>query len=355
MASKTGASYDDLATAFRHGNFKPLYFFYGEEGFLMDELQALLIEHALQPHERDFNLDVVFGPEAEAPAVLAQCAMFPMMAERRVVVVRGFEKLTENRAFQAYAERPNPSAVVLLLCSGKPNLTHHPYRALKQHAVWAEFKSLDDRKLPGWIASRLKAKGFRPEGGAAQMLAETIGPDLRTAAEEVDKLITYVGDTSVITEDDVFRAAGHSREHNVFELQKAIGLGEHTRALEIVEALLGQASNRAGEALLIVSVLAGYFTKLWKLSACVSRRMPESEMARHIGVPPFFLKEYLMSLRRYGPAQIQRAFEALLAADAELKGATARDARLILTLTLTRLRPHQALPDSLRRDAAVTH
>ena len=126
MASKTGASYEDLATAFRHGQFKPLYFFYGEEGLLMDELQALLVEQALAPHERDFNLDLVYGPEATAPAVLAQCAAFPVMAERRVVVVRAFDKLDENRLFTSYAERPNPHAVVLLLCSAKPNLAQHP-------------------------------------------------------------------------------------------------------------------------------------------------------------------------------------------------------------------------------------
>ena len=65
--ASTGASFDDLATAFRHGRFPPLYFLYGEEGFLIDELQALAIEHAVEPATRDFNLDVVFGPEASAP------------------------------------------------------------------------------------------------------------------------------------------------------------------------------------------------------------------------------------------------------------------------------------------------
>ena len=48
---KTGLNYEQLDTAFRHRNFKPLYFLYGEETFLMDELQAVLIEHALAAHE----------------------------------------------------------------------------------------------------------------------------------------------------------------------------------------------------------------------------------------------------------------------------------------------------------------
>ncbi|MEO0857467.1 MAG: DNA polymerase III subunit delta, partial [Bacteroidota bacterium] len=83
MAAKPGPSYDDLATAFRHGNFQPLYFFYGEEGFLIDELQTLLVEHALQPHERDFNLDLVYGAESDVQRALALCASFPVMAQRR--------------------------------------------------------------------------------------------------------------------------------------------------------------------------------------------------------------------------------------------------------------------------------
>lgn len=342
MASTTGASYDDFASAFRKGRFQPLYFFCGEEGFLMDELQTLLIEHALQPHERDFNLEIVHGPEATTSEVLTRCAALPMMAERRVVIVRNFELMEERDPkrklpFKEYAERPNPSVVVLLLCNGKTNPAHHPYRAIKQHAVWAEFKTLYPDKLPGWISRRLKAKGFQSPGAAAQMIADAVGPDLRTTAHEVDKLIAYVGERRTITEDDVVHAAGHSREHSVFELQKAIGQGEFERSLSIIHALLSGASNRPGEALMIVAVLVGFFTKLWKLTSCLDKRMSEEEMAKHVGVPPYYLGEYLRALRSYKSGAIHHAFEALLAADTELKGGSERDERLILTLALYRL------------------
>ena len=337
MASKTGASFQDLAKAFRQGKFQPLYFLYGDEGFTMDEVQAVLIEHALQPDERDFNLDIIFGPEANTPSVLAKCAAFPMMAERRVVVVRGFDQLDENEAFKSYAEQPNPSAVVLLLCNRKPNLSQNPYRALKKHAVWSEFKTMYENKLPAWIDHRLSAGGFQSQGGATQMIAEAVGPDLRTTSHEIDKLIAYVGERKTITEDDVIHAAGHSREHNVFELQKAIGQGAYERTLSITDALLSGASNRPGEALMIVSVLVSYFTKLWKLTSCLEKRMSESEMAGHIGVPPYFLGEYLRALRVYRSTEIHRAFDALLAADMELKGGSERDERLILTLALRSL------------------
>lgn len=334
---KSGASYDDLAVGFRHGQFAPLYFFYGLEGWFMDELQRLAVEHAVEPHERDFNVDVVFGPEASAPAVLAQCAQFPMMAARRLVVVRGFEKLADNALFKGYAEAPNPQAVVLLLCSAKPNLSAHPYRALKQHAVWADFQPLRDRELPGWVEKQFRARRVETEAGAAQMLADMSGPDLRALSAEVEKLVTYVGSRRRVERDDVIRAAGHSRDENPFELQNALAAGDGPRALAIADALLAQAGNRRGEALKIVGLLTAYVTKLWKLTGCLASGAPENQWAGQIGVPPFYLREYVQAARRFGPDALRRAFDALLAADLELKGGSSRDERLILTLALRRV------------------
>ncbi len=334
--SKTGASFDDLATGFAHGQFAPLYFFYGEEGWFMDELQRLAIEHAVAPHERDFNLDVVFGPEASAQQVLAQCAQFPMMAPRRLVIVRGFEKLDGNALFKAYAQAPNPQAVVVLLCNAKPNVSAHPYRALREKAVWSHFEPPKPAALPSWVETRFRARRVETESGAAAMLAEMAGADLRSLDTEVDKLVTYVGDRARVTRDDVLRAAGHSAEQNPFELQAALGRGDVPRALAIADALLSQAGNRAGEAIRIVALLSSHLTKLWKLTGCLEAGVPEREWAGHIGVPPFFVRDYVPPAKRYGAVGIRRAFEALLAADLELKGGSNRDERLILTLALRR-------------------
>ena len=335
--SKTGASFDDLATAFRHGRFAPLYFFYGEEGWFMDELQRLAVEHAVAPHERDFNLDVVFGPEAAAPAVLAQCAQYPMMAERRLVVVRGFEKLDDNALFKGYAEAPNPQAVVVLLCYGKPNTSAHPYRALKQHATWAEFQPLKDRHLPGWVEARFRDRRVDTEAGAAQMLAEMSGPDLRSLSAEVDKLITYVGGRGRVERDDVLHAAGHSAEQNPFELQKAVVAGDVPRALAIADALLATAGNAHGEAIKLVALLSSYIGKLWRLTGCLEAGVSESDLPKQVGIPPFYVREYVAAARRYGPKAQRAAFGTLLAADVELKGGSQRPPRAVMTLTLRRL------------------
>jgi len=339
MAKDTGLSFEDLATAFRHQNFKPLYFFFGEEGFLIDELQDLLIEHALDPAHHDFNLDIVYGSDVEASHVLGLCQGYPAMAPRRVVIVREFEKLENNRQFKSYAEEPNPQAVVLLACTTKPNLSAHPYRALKQKAAWSHFKPLYDNQMPGWIKKYVRSQGYDIEPQAVQMLADYVGTDLQTAASEVEKLITFAGQRDTLTADDVLDASGQTREFNVFELQSAIGEGRHASAMRIVARILQQASNPRSEAIMIVAVLNAYVDKLWKLMTPQAQRMSKYKLASHIGVSPYFVQEYKQAATRFSLPAVQDAHAALLAADYELKGGSTRDARLILTLLVRRLLP----------------
>ncbi|PSQ97663.1 MAG: DNA polymerase III subunit delta [Bacteroidetes bacterium SW_9_63_38] len=344
MAKDTGPSYDDLATAFRHQNFDPLYFFFGEETFLIDELQELLIENALAPEQHDFNLDVLYGSETEASQVVGLCQGFPAGAPKRVVVVREFEKLENNRQFKDYVEQPNPQSIVLLACASKPNLSAHPYRALKEHATWSEFESPYDNEMPGWIEKYVSGQGYEIEPRATQMLADYVGTDLQRAASEIEKLMTFSGDRTRLTTDDVLAASGQTREFNVFELQAALGEGRHADAERIADRILQQASNPRGDAIMIVAVLNGYFDKLWKLQKPGALRKNKYDLAGEIGVSPYFVEEYKQAARRYDRASIADAYAALLAADYELKGGASREASLIVTLLLRRLLPPAVRP-----------
>lgn len=335
--ARGGHTYTQLETAFRHRNFAPLYFLFGEEEFLISSLQSLLQEHALEPGERDFNLDIIYGAEVDARQALAVCSSYPVMAARRLVIVRDFEKMDDNVLFKEYAAQPNPTAVVALVCRGKPNLSAHPYRALKEKAVWAEIKPLSASKMPGWIAGHAKSQGLRIEPRACEMLTDFVGTDLQVAATEIDKLVSFVGDRKVIEPDDVIRASGQTREINVFELQRAVGEGDCVRAVEIAERLLQQTTNARGEAIRIVTILSAFFTKLWKLTVCQERRLGEKEMAARIGVSPYYIKEYISGLQNYDLTSIERAFGVLTAADYELKGGAQRSESLIMQLLLNQL------------------
>ena len=165
---------------------------------------------------------------------------------------------------------------------------------------------------------------------------------IKLADAEIDKLLSYLGDRNRIEVDDVLLASGQTREFNVFELQRAIGDGNYPQAAAIAERLLQQASNKTGEGIRIVAILNSYFIKLWRLTKCREARMSEREMAQQTGIQPYFLKEYIRSLRFFSPERIRSAFKLLLAADYEIKGGATRDPHVIMTLMLRGLVPDGA-------------
>lgn len=329
--------YIELRSAFRSRNFDPVYLLYGEERYFIDRLQETLLEFAIEPHEKDFNLDILYGSEVDAQTALGVCQAFPMMAARRVVIIRDFDKMKENGLFKALAENPNPSCVVLLVCSGKPNMSRHPYRALREKARAVEFKALYPNQVPRWIETLGKERGFALEPKAVQMLADYVGSSLSALSTELDKLATYVGEREVLTAEDVVQASGQTRDFNVFELQRVVGERRYEDALMISERLLQQSSNQRGESNRIVSVLTSFFIKLWQLTGLQSARVSEKQMASTVGVSPYFLKEYLACLRRFDGKALDGAFSALLAADFELKGGSQRSDRMILNLMFRKI------------------
>src|ERR1051325_11439708 len=77
-----------LRVAIKNKSFAPAYYFLGEDDYLKGEALRDLIDAALEPATRDFNLEQLRGGEVTAETVGSILATPPMMAERRVVVLR---------------------------------------------------------------------------------------------------------------------------------------------------------------------------------------------------------------------------------------------------------------------------
>ncbi|MCY4158168.1 MAG: DNA polymerase III subunit delta [Bacteroidetes bacterium] len=332
----------DLERNFREGKLKPMYLFYGDESYLPDQLQKTLIKHQLLPEDRDFNLDVVYGSEITVQSALGMCQMAPMLTDRRIVVIRGFEQLRNNKLFASLAKRPNPAAVVLLICETRPRFNADPYRALKKNSKEiqvAEFTPLWRNQAASFARGYAKDQGFHLEQGVEQLLVEFLGTGLAMIVQEIEKLITYTGsrDRKVITKRDVLQASGQSRDINVFELQDAITERRALDAHRIAERLLLGASSRQGEVLMIVAVLTSYFVKLWKLHESRRSGAPPSSLPKQLGVPPNMMRKYHEAARRWPLQDVERAMQLLLSMDSEIKGFSKRSPRLIMTLFITRL------------------
>lgn len=329
------ASLERLAISFNQKEFAPLYLFYGEEDFLIEGAVNLLVGHAIDQSSRSFNLDILYGGDVDVRDVVSHASLFPMMAERRAVVVRDADKLVTSELSREillrYLEHPLPSTILVFIME-TVDMRLTIFKAFQERGVVVEFKQLYENQIPDWIAKRVEKFGRRITPEACQLMQAHVGKSLREIHNEIEKLFVYVGEKKVIEVGDVAAVVGMSRMYNVFELQKAIGQGNLAWSIEIVEHMLDAGELPLG----IIVMLTWYFQKLWVLPSLQKQVRSEYELASALHVSPYFIKEYIAAARRFPPSHIEHAFTALLEADATLKS-TQEDPKLVMTTLVYKL------------------
>src|ERR1051325_2243748 len=118
-------TFDALLRSLKQGASDPVYYLHGDEDVLKDEAVRALVERAVDPAARDFNVDQRNAPELDAEAFHALVNTPPMLAATRAVVVRGLDQLKKTAKLRQellrYLESPNPTTLLVLVqADGEP-------------------------------------------------------------------------------------------------------------------------------------------------------------------------------------------------------------------------------------------
>lgn len=308
--------YQALLREIQKGEFAPAYFFYGEEDFLMEDAINRVLSLLVDPATEEFNKDVLYGDEVDGARIVNIASSYPMLAQRRVVVVKGVDKLSSasKDLILKYLQRPM-ATTCLILTSSRMDRGSKFYSELVNRARGVEFKPLYNNQIPGWIRGYVRSKGKDISLEAIRLLHGKVGSSLRELANELEKLFLFLTDKDRIEVGDVERVVGVSKSYNIFELSDAIGRGDLKKAVEIGHRMLELGESPIG----MVVMLTRYFTILWKLKELETRRMSAEEIATVVRVHPYFIKDYLNQAENFSPERIERSFSHLLRADINLK------------------------------------
>lgn len=305
-------------------DFQPVYYLFGEEDYYLDQLEAALEEHVLAGGEPSFNLEIYYGPEVQPGALIASARSFPMMAERRLVLVREAHRLKKDAldALALYLDDPVKSTVLAFVHRQKkgPDARTAFGKKLKTKAVLFEAKALYENKVPAAVEEILQARGIGIEPKALHLLVANLGTKLSRIATELDKLALQLPQDGpkTITASLVHAFVDIDREFNVFELTSHIGA---RRALQAHTTIHYLTQNlRANPPVLIVGQLYSYFSKLALIKQ--GNLTSDSAIASALGVPPFFAKDYGSAAAKYSLPQLLRGLKAIAKADQALKGIT---------------------------------
>jgi DNA polymerase-3 subunit delta len=328
MARASGA--DPLATL-REGEPGPLYFLYGKERYLLDRAVDLLRARVLDPRTRDFNYELFYGKEAGASRIAQAARTLPMMAKRRLILVRDADemKADELGGLVSYVSDPAPETC-LVFVGEKADQRLKFFSAFKKHGELVKLEPLYERQLPDFVRGEAKARGVTIAPDALTMMVAEIGAELGQLADAVERLAMYAGERKQITADDVDKVVATTRQRSVFELANAVGAGDRASALAMLSSMLGARESGVR----IVAMLARHLRQLWITSELLQRTRDKFEIASALGIPPFFADDIIRQARTLDAAKAKRMHAALFTADKNLKSSRLDDARLLETLIL---------------------
>lgn len=314
-------TFEEIRKEIKAGKYKPVYFLCGEEPFFIDRLTAQLENGVLTEEEKAFNLTVLYGNDTTMSTVTDTARRFPMMAERQVVIVREAQNIKDFDNLLPYIEHVQPSTVLVFAYKNKkPDKRKGVFKKLgsSDHCVYFESAKLYDNKVPEWIIGYCKEKSYGITTKAAGILAESLGTDLSRVANEIDKLALLLPQGGEITEALVEEHTGISKDYNSFELLNAIVYRDFLKANRIVNYF--EANPKNNPLVLTVTALFRYFLNLLTYHYQKKTTPNVQEMAKMLGVHPFFMKDYTDGGRAYSAMKCAQVISLLREYDLKSKG-----------------------------------
>ena len=296
-------SAEKIIADWKKGNFKPIYWLEGDEPFFIDQV-VHYAEHKILPEaEASFNLSIFYGKDADWSSVVNACMRYPMFAEKQVVILKEAQQMRDIEKLESYIDNPLASTIFVVSykekkVDGRSKLA----KTLKSKGEMLSTKKMYDSQLPEWVNQMVASHKLTIAPKALHLLVDHIGNDLSRIKNELEKLMVNLGDRKKITEDDIEKYIGISKEFNAFEFQDAIAHKKFSRAIQMIQYF--ESNQKAAPIQLILPTLYGFFSKLYAVYGLGTN--DEKRIMAEVGLNFFSIKTTMAATRHYNYAKVEQ-------------------------------------------------
>lgn len=303
---------DELYAELESGSVRPAYLVVGEESLYREEAVGA-IERAVFPDGTvDFDYERLDGATANGAALLNAVGTLPVLAPKRLIVLRDpeprrakskdlAEAITESLGVLAQGDD-----AVLVVVASKVDGRSAWVKKLGAKASVRCDPPKGVRAITTFVNAEARRQGIELGKGAANLLAERTGPHLMMIRHELAKAALFAGPGEPVTARHVVEATSDVAEEPIWDLTDAIGEGRIADAM----AMLGKLLVSGGAPPAILGALANHFRKLLA-----------TRTGAKVGGPPFAVRKLESQSARFTPGRLISCMRAIHQTDLALKGA----------------------------------
>ena len=302
------------------GNFRTVYVLYGQEAYLQKQYRDKLV-NALVGEGDTMNVWQVQGKEYSIPQLIDFAETMPFLAERRVIVMEGTGVLKSGGEALAEYFADACETTTWILVESECDKRSKLFKAAHKAGLCIEFTTQDETTLKKWILGMLKKEGRQVTGATLELFLEKTGTDMNVIRLELEKLLCYTMDKSVIESADVEAVCITRVTSHIFDMVDAIGVRDQRKALHLYNEL--QALREPP--IRILFLIGRHMNILLQIKDLKKRGFDNKAMASKVGVPPFTVGKYVKQAGMYKTSQLKYALERCIQADEAIKNGTLQD------------------------------
>ncbi len=296
------------------------YVFIGDETFFRKRCRDAILQHLVPAEVRELSVYDMDLSEVELQHILDQARTPSLMSPFQVFFIRGVKNLygrgkhdEEFSAIEGYFKDPNPDALLIFVADHiniptdvrRMDLTDKDRyerirETLGEYCSVLEFARVDESDAVKWAVETAGAEDVKLDTDAARELVDSLGGDMMMVANELEKLILYVGDKKRIALGDVETLVLAAKQRSFYELTDAISARDRARALSVLDAIL---STGDGDEAAIghLYMLARTFRQMLVI---LERNVRDSRALWQVlwqgfRIPPFAAEDIIRQARRY--------------------------------------------------------
>ena len=284
--------------------YKPVYWLEGEEDYYIDKVVNYAEHSILSESEASFNLSVFYGKDASWSDVVNACMRYPMFAEKQVVLLKEAQQMKDIDKLENYIEHPLISTIFVVSYKEKTlDKRTKLYKTIKKDGEVFTSEKIKEYKLVDWVTDYVQSQDFSMSQKGVLLLVDHLGNDLNRIVHELEKITVNLGQRKTITEDDIEKYVGVSKEYNAFELQAAMSKKDLAKAIKIIQYFEG--NPKAAPIQLVLPALYGFFSKLYIIFGMADKS--EAAVKPFFYNNPYAAKEALATAKMYGYEGVERA------------------------------------------------
>lgn len=298
---------------------EPCYYVFGEDSYLrsmcVEALSSLCGEDF-----REFNLTVIDGQDAEISDILEAVAQVPFMSDRRVVLVKDFDKTLTDKEYErasSVIRGLSDCTLVFVRSGGRDRAKSNDLTKL---ARVVDCSPLTESDVVDYVEKRCSELGYSINRGASLKIAKYTSCDMARVVSELDKLTHYCMESRAISDIAVDEIVSRDVEFVVYALANAVAERNAREAYKLVE----QGRGDSGKSLGMLTALTNQFRRM--LHVLLNKGLPPVLLAGHLGVKEFVVTKTLTLANRFKQVRLKAIVDKLEELEYEFKSGALADA-----------------------------